>query len=235
MKITWLGQGGYLIEHAEKRLVIDPYLTDSVAKVDGFHRLVPPPVSIENLVPDILFITHDHLDHFDPDTLQPLILLSKALLLGPQSVINHGRQLGFDEKRLVLVCIGESKCLSGFTFTPTPAKHSDKNAVGILVETENRLVYFSGDTLYTPDFGARVRELIRRPLNAAFVCMNGRLGNMNAEEAAEFLVQLQPDVAVPMHFGMFAENTADPRDFESACHAKGQNTFIMKTGGTIEI
>ena len=32
MKITWLGQAGLLFEIEDKTIVIDPYLSDSVAK-----------------------------------------------------------------------------------------------------------------------------------------------------------------------------------------------------------
>lgn len=236
MKITWLGQGGYIVEHAGQRLVIDPYLSDSVTRLQGLHRLAPPAVTIGNLRPDIVFITHDHLDHFDPETLQPLMELYPAcLLLGPQSVISHGLKLGLAEQRLVPVHIGEATRLSGFVLTPTPAKHSDACAVGLLLEADGKLVYFSGDTLYYPGLGDQVCALTGRQLNAAFVCMNGRLNNMNAKEAAELVAQLKPGVAVPMHYGMFAENTADPHDFVDACNARGLSALVLEIGGTTEI
>lgn len=235
MKITWIGQGGYLVEHDGQRLVIDPYLSDSVTKEFGLHRLAPPAMAISELKPDVIFITHDHLDHFDPDTLQPLMLQSTASLLGPQSVINHGRQMGFEEKRLVLVKAGESTRFGGFIFTPTPAIHSDVFSIGLLLEADGRRLYFSGDTLYDPDLVKRVCTLTSKPLNAAFVCMNGRLNNMNITEAAEFVVQLKPEIAVPMHYGMFAENTADPNSFADTCNAKGVPTLILEIGGSTEI
>ena len=235
MKITWIGQGGYLVESEGKRLVIDPYLSDSVTKKFGLHRLAPPVMAVDDVKPDIIFITHDHLDHFDPDTIQPLMSRTTAELLGPQSVINHGRQMGFDEKRMTLVEIGKPVIRSGFVFTPTSAMHSDPFSVGLLLEVDGRRIYFSGDTLYNPDLIEKVYVLTGQKLDAAFVCMNGRLNNMNSKEAAKFIARLKPVKAIPMHYGMFAENTADPNEFVDDCHALGMSTLVLETGGSTEI
>ena len=44
-------------------------------------------------------------------------------------------------------------------------------------------------------------------------CVNGRWGNMGHEEAAKVANQLSVRLSIPTHYGMFAENTADPMDF----------------------
>ncbi|MEN6407049.1 MAG: MBL fold metallo-hydrolase [Thermoguttaceae bacterium] len=236
MKITWLGQGGYLIEQAGKRLAIDPYLSDALAVKQGLRRLVPPPISVVDLSPDAVFITHDHLDHFDPETLEPLLRQSpKCPLAGPQSVVEHGRKMGIAEQRLISARLGESMQLQGFMLKPTPAKHSDPAAIGLLVETEGQVIYISGDTLYEPTLASRVRSLAGPRIDAAFVCMNGLLGNMNLTEATELVAALEPAVAVPMHYGMFAENTADPHAFAAACRTKNQNTQILEIGSSVEL
>ena len=68
IKITWLGQGGFLLEVQNYRLVIDPYLSDNLLAVQNLARLHPFPLKLEELRPDCLVFTHDHLDHFDPET-----------------------------------------------------------------------------------------------------------------------------------------------------------------------
>ncbi len=235
MKITWIGQGGYLVEHAGRRLVIDPYLSDSVTNKFGLHRISPPTMAIADLKPDVIFITHDHLDHFDPDTLQPLMFQSKAVLLGPQSVMNHGQQMGFDEKRMVLVEIGKQESSAGFVLTPTPAMHSDAHSVGLIVEAAGKRIYCSGDTLYNAELVEKVYALTGQQLSAAFVCMNGRLNNMNSKEAAKFVARLKPKMAIPMHYGMFAENTADPAEFVNDCREQGISTLVLENGGSTAI
>jgi len=67
MKITWLTQGGFLFENNGKRLVVDPYMSNAAEKQAGFKRLVPFPLTLAELRPDVLLCTHDHLDHLDPE------------------------------------------------------------------------------------------------------------------------------------------------------------------------
>lgn len=44
-------------------------------------------------------------------------------------------------------------------------------------------------------------------------CINRRLGCMNIPDAARLTAHIQPKYAVPMHIGMFKENTANPKEF----------------------
>ena len=57
---------------------------------------------------------------------------------------------------------------------------------------------------------------------------------MNLSEAAQVIAELRPRLAVPMHYGMFAENTADPEEFSRACAARGQPTVILECGPTVD-
>ncbi len=231
MKIQWIGQSGFILEHEQQRLVIDPYLSNSLARLQGLNRLFPPPISLSQLQPEAVFVTHDHLDHFDPETLLPIIEMYPAcLLVGPESVLKHARKLNCSESRLVAISPGQTIQVAGFTLTATPAYHSDKFAVGLLVAADGVRLYFSGDTLYTPALAAQVREHLSHRLEAAFVCINGKLNNMNLREAAEFMSELCPTLAVPMHYGLFAENTADPDEFIAACAAYQQPAAVLELG-----
>lgn len=236
MKISWLGQGGFLIEQSQRRLVVDPYLTDALAASHGLRRLAPAPLTIEQLRPDAVFITHDHLDHFDPETLRPLLeRWPNCSLLGPKSVVEHARRIGIEAWRLTEASVGDAILLPGFSIFPTPAQHSDPHAVGLLINGDDKMAYISGDTLYDANLASRVAELAASPLDAAMVCINGRLGNMNLDEAAALAASLRPTVAVPMHYGLFAENTADPREFVMACQSRGQDTRMLEYGETMQL
>ena len=67
MKITWLGQGGFLLESQGFRLVVDPYISNCVFQKEGLARLHPFPVPMQELKPDLVLVTHDHMDHLDPE------------------------------------------------------------------------------------------------------------------------------------------------------------------------
>src|SRR5262249_18583760 len=61
LRFFWLGQAGFLIEGAERRLLIDPYLSDSLAQkyrgtATPHERLMPPQITVEALPPlDLVF------------------------------------------------------------------------------------------------------------------------------------------------------------------------------------
>ena len=67
------------------------------------------------------------------------------------------------------------------------------------------------------------------------ICINGRLGNMNAQEAAEVISSLRPELAIPMHFGLFAGNTADPEPFVEALEKENIKTLVAEAGKPYKI
>jgi len=236
LTLTWLGQGGFLLESAGCRLVVDPYLSDCLARLHNVKRLFPPPISLEDLRPDVVFVTHDHLDHFDPETLVPLFAaFPQCQLVGPESAIDHGRREGFAAERLHQVAPGQTLELGAYRCTATVAQHSDRFAVGVLIEAGGKLLYISGDTLYSPALPPAVLSLASRPLDAALICINGKLNNMNAADAARVIAALRPRVAIPMHYGLFAENTVQPDEFLALCQAFGQATMTLEPGISVPL
>lgn len=234
MKITWLGQSGYLLQSAGKRFVIDPYFSDALENREGLRRLVAPPCPLVSLSPDTLLVTHDHLDHFDPETLARIAhAFPDCLLIGPASVMDHAKRVGFREGRLQPIAAGETVRLGQAAITATPARHSDPTAVGFIFKSDAVSLWFSGDTLYYPELAHQVHQLAGCTLDIVFVCINGRLGNMNLREAASVVAALQPRLAVPTHYGMFAENTADPQEFIAACSFGGQPAIALECGHAV--
>lgn len=79
MKITWLGQFGVLIETANSSLMMDPYLTDSIAEKSGaaFRRLVPLQEEYLRRTPNVILLSHDHIDHLDIPSLRALLGTSR--------------------------------------------------------------------------------------------------------------------------------------------------------------
>ena len=70
MKVTWLGQAGLLFETDGKKIIVDPYLSNSVQKIEPHNaRRVAVDERFLKIKPDILLLTHNHLDHTDPETL----------------------------------------------------------------------------------------------------------------------------------------------------------------------
>ncbi|MEX2606769.1 MAG: MBL fold metallo-hydrolase, partial [Kiritimatiellia bacterium] len=178
--LTWLGQSGFLLESGGVRLAIDPYLSDSLAP-RGFERTIPPPISSDDLRADFIVCTHDHGDHFDPDTILPALQVRPdTCVIGPASVVRHGEVLGLPVTELS----AKSPPLEcgPFTLRAVPAHHSDPAAIGLRIDCENYSIHHTGDTTTTDDLAARALNF--GPVDLLLVCINGRLGNMSATEAA---------------------------------------------------
>ena len=74
MKITWLGQAGLLFETEKATVMIDPYLSDSCGKLNPkSHRRVPVDESVFDVKPNVMLFTHNHLDHYDPETVEKMV------------------------------------------------------------------------------------------------------------------------------------------------------------------
>ena len=207
MKITWLGQAGFLLEKNGKKILLDPYLSDAVERIAGRERMVAPPFPPEALKCDAVVCSHNHLDHLDIDAI-PLMSKEHTVFLAP----THARDtlMSCGVTRYLPFDTGESYEIGDLKLTAVFADHTVP-AVGILLEYRGLKLYFSGDTEYHP----RLCELAGEGIDLMLVCINGRLGNMNAEEAARLTEILSPRVGIPTHYGMFRSNTEDPQRYLS--------------------
>lgn len=202
LHITWLGQGGYLLDDGDTRICIDPYLSDAVEKVSGKKRLYPPPIAPDRLQCDLIVCTHDHLDHLDPDLVTQTD--PNQPFAGPDSCAAHLRQLG--RNHVSPLNRGGTLTLDGFTLDAVFADHT-ADSIGLMVRHSGHTLYFSGDTLYNE----QLKELTGFRPDLTFICINGRLGNMNVQEAVRLTQALSPKVGIPAHYDLFADNGEDPQ------------------------
>jgi L-ascorbate metabolism protein UlaG (beta-lactamase superfamily) len=233
MKIQWIGQGGFVFEFQDYRFVIDPYLSDSL-RDKGATRMVDPPLDAKSLHPDAMFFTHDHLDHFDEATVLPVCKAApECRLLGPDSVADHINQLEL-RNPVTQFAVGDVVSAGPFKLTILPAWHSDPTPVGVLIEVEGRAIYLSGDSLLDPKLIPAVRKASPAQLDAVIICINGKLNNMSWQDALKVVDALKPKIGIPMHYGMFYENTVDPRPFLQGCSEMGMRGVELTVGKEIE-
>ena len=96
MEVVWLGQAGLLFEKDGVKVMIDPYLSDSVKKVNpANYRRVAVDETLFDIKPDIMIFTHNHLDHYDPETVPRFINQNSSItVLSPLSVWTEVRKIG---------------------------------------------------------------------------------------------------------------------------------------------
>lgn len=65
MKVTWIGQSGYILKSGSTEIMLDPYLSDAVNMLENRPRLVSAPIKPEDIHADAVICTHNHTDHLD--------------------------------------------------------------------------------------------------------------------------------------------------------------------------
>lgn len=198
MKITWLGQGGFLLRTEHLTFLLDPYFSNSVEKIDPTkYRRIPTAPEMARIRPDVLVFTHDHIDHFDPETAEYFLLNYENLtVLCPPSVWKKVRAVASGHN-YVQMRPGTRWTEKGIVLTAVSAFHSDPDAIGIILDDGNKKYYITGDTLYNE---AIFKELPKK-IHALFLPVNGVGNNMNMEDAAAFSRRVGASHTVPMHYG----------------------------------
>ena len=206
MKITWLGQAGLLFEHNDTRIIIDPYLSDSCHKVNPKSwRRYPVDESFLQIKPDVLVLTHKHLDHTDPETLEHYVKDdSKVTVLASFGAWEIARKFGGDNN-YVLFNQQTEFTVNGICFKAVYAEHSDFDAVGVTFEVNDKVYYVTGDTLYNEKVFSEAPEQV----DALFLPVNGKGNNMNMTDAVRFAKRVNAKKTIPLHWGLFDELTAD--------------------------
>ena len=222
MRITWIGQSGYEISTNTTKIVIDPYLSDVVNRIANRPRLVEAPFSPEMLTADAVICSHDHLDHFDIDAVADM---NRGLaFITTNDCKEKLSELGFS--KISVITVGDTITVGDIKITAVYANHT-VDAFGIIICADNRTLYFSGDTVYDE----KLFEIAKYSPDVTFICINGKLGNMNVTEAVHTAKKIGAKINVPNHYGMFASNTEDPNLFTE----KINNGFIMEFNREYEL
>jgi L-ascorbate metabolism protein UlaG (beta-lactamase superfamily) len=234
--LWWLGQAGFLIEMAGRRIVIDPYLSDSLAaKYAGtrfpHRRMMPPPAAPGDLRGiDLLLCTHGHTDHMDGGTIPALVAANPGMaVVVPRAERARAAERGVPPARMVALDAGEAAAFGPLQVTATPAAHEtvERDAdgccrfLGYLIRGGGVSVWHSGDTV--PHDGLPA-ALGGAPVDVALLPVNGRdalraahgvAGNLTLDEALELAQAAGARAMIGHHLEMFDFNTLDRAEGEA--------------------
>jgi L-ascorbate metabolism protein UlaG (beta-lactamase superfamily) len=248
--LWWLGQSGYLLLWKGKKVLIDPYLSDSLtrkyATTNKPHIRMSERVVDPKLLKEISIITssHNHTDHLDGETLIPVLKNNpNAVFLIPaanRKFVSERIQMpqdfptGLDDR--------ESVTIDKFEFFGLPAKHNEIERdelhrckfMGYVIRFGEWTIYHSGDTLWFEDMVPLLKPF---QVDVALLPINGNdpsrgvAGNLDAKEAAALGKAIEAKVVIPCHYDMFTFNTADPKDFANEAEKIGQAYRVLEPGG----
>lgn len=210
LKVTWLGQAGLLFENDNTIILVDPYLSDSVAEVNPLNRRkVPVDEKLFDIVPDVLICTHNHLDHLDPQTLQHYLKNNNhsVTVLSPESGWQELRKFG-GNNNYVKFNRHTIWTFNNIIFTAVKAEHTDIHPIGVIIDDGDKKYYITGDTLYNKE----IFNDLPKDIDALFLPINGTGNNMNMTDASRFAKKVGAKATIPLHFGLFDE--INPENFD---------------------
>lgn len=249
LALWWLGQSGFLIKHRLGRILLDPYLSDSLTKkyaaTDRPHvRMTRRAVSPSSLTGvHLVTSSHNHTDHLDAETLIPLIDANPGIkLLIPEANREFACQrLGIPMEYPLGLCDGQSISVEGIGIHALPAAHNQIDRdfldrchyLGYVLLLDDMSIYHSGDTLRYPG----MVELLK-PFNIdiALLPINGNrperrvAGNLFGDEAAQLALDCGAKLVIPCHYDMFQFNTEPVDLFVQTCRAIGQPFQVLDCG-----
>lgn len=229
VNVWWLGQAGFALKYADTLLLIDPYLSDFLAKKykgkEFPHiRMMESPILPEEVEHvGLVLCTHRHSDHMDPETLLPIARNNPdCVFVIPRAEEAWGTHLGLSDAHIHSLNAGEEYSPgSGIRIAAIPAAHEEikrndrgeHHYLGYIVTLGSVTFYHSGDCLPYPGLE---EWLITRPVDVALLPVNGRdeyrksrnvPGNFTLDEAVVLCHHVNIPLMIGHHFGMFEFNT----------------------------
>ncbi|MDX2159979.1 MAG: MBL fold metallo-hydrolase [bacterium] len=228
LAIWGMGQMGAAVKGPDAVAFFDLCLSNIVEEVSGswWSRAYPPPALPETLRGHFTFITHEHLDHLDTQTVKPLAQANPEMrFIAPGWCRQILLDLGIASERIIIPQALAPMTLPGTSlrFTAIPAAHYEKEYdeekgyrwFGYIVEWNGVTFYHAGDTIMFPDY---VHMLAMLPkADVALIPVNGRdyyretdanaTGNLLPFEAARLCLDAGWDLVIPGHNDLYPNNT----------------------------
>ena len=175
---------------------------------------------------DIIFITHDHYDHYSEEDIDKVINENTAIVI-PEELLTKVLKKGINKDAIVTVEPNKKYMVQGIKFETVPAYninktfHPKKNGwVGYVIEINGIKYYIAGDTDIT-------EENKKVKCDVAFVPVGGTY-TMDFKEAAQLVNEIQPKVAVPIHYGSVVGTKQDAEEFIKLLHTNVKGVILMK-------
>lgn len=200
-KIHWLGHDGFRMD-AAKIIYFDPYQISDGPKAD------------------LILISHEHFDHCSPEDVAKVqdsgtvIVTEKdsaGKLTGDVRVVTPGETLNVEDIKIQVV----------------PAYNTDKdfhpksnNWLGFIVEIEGIKIYHAGDADFIPEMNDLEVDIALLPVSGTYV--------MDAEQAVQAALSINPKLAIPMHYGAIVGDEKDAMTFKSALEGKVEVLVLQK-------
>ena len=174
---------------------------------------------------DIVFITHDHYDHYSEEDIKKVINENTTIII-PEELLTKQLRNGINKNVIITVEPNEKYMVQGIKFETIPAYNTNKTFhpkengwVGYIITLNGNRYYIAGDTDIT-------EENRKVKCDIAFIPVGGTY-TMNFREAAQLINEIQPKIAVPIHYGSVVGTKQDAKDFIKLLNPSIKGVILM--------
>lgn len=175
---------------------------------------------------DIIFITHDHYDHYSEEDIDKVINKNTTIII-PEELLTKLLRKGINKNAIITVEPNVKYMIQGIEFETIPAYNTNKSFhpkendwVGYIITLNDIRYYVAGDTDIT-------EENRKVKCDVAFVPVGGTY-TMDFKEAAQLINEIQPKIVVPIHYGSVIGTEQDASDFIKLLHPNIKGMILMK-------
>lgn len=175
---------------------------------------------------DIIFITHDHFDHYSEEDIEK-VKKQDTIIVIPEELYKKVLNIGFKQNCIITVRPNEQYNIENIKFETVPAYNVNKKFhpkqndwVGYIIEIQGNRYYIAGDTDETEENKKVICDV-------AFVPVGGTY-TMNFEEAAHLVNEIKPKIAVPIHYGSVVGTQEDATKFLKLLNSSIKGMILMK-------
>jgi L-ascorbate metabolism protein UlaG (beta-lactamase superfamily) len=243
--LVWLGQAGFAIRAGGATLLVDPFLSPHPKR--RYETGLPPSAATGV---DVVLCTHEHVDHFDAESVPAIATASPgAVFVVPSPIVDLVTEAGVAADRVVGLQPGAPAELGPVTAHAVPARHgvtmedaygfgealSDGliRFLGYVLDVDGVRIYHAGDTIHYEGMEAGLRPF---DLDLALLPVNGRhaereargiVGNLNEREAAWLAAEIGARTLVPMHHDLFVGNLGSSAEVVHAAEEEERPISVL--------
>ncbi|MBQ5311274.1 MAG: MBL fold metallo-hydrolase, partial [Oscillospiraceae bacterium] len=177
--------------------------SDIVIRVDPF-RINDAPHDA-----DIIFITHEHFDHFSPEDIDK-VRKDTTIFVAPASMENILKKNDIEDA--VLMSAGTVTEIRGIRAEAVAAYNLGKKFhpfenewLGYIITVEGKRIYIAGDTDATKEARSVSCDIAMIPIGGTYT--------MDVKEAADLINTIKPGTVIPTHYGSVVGSPDDGERF----------------------
>ncbi len=228
INISWLGHSTVLINFFGRWILTDPVLFNRVGlnflgTTIGPSRLTPPALTIDEIPkPDIVLLSHGHMDHTDHPTLSALTKKFPGEIDVVVAYLTGDIIRDLDWKSITVLDWDEEAVLSGINIKAFEVEHfgwrfpwekdrsrgffkDGRSYNSYLIEYKGKRILFGGDTRYTNKFAVLKNKNIDIAVMPIGAYNPWKQSHCNPEEALKMADDFHAKYFIPIHCKTFQQ------------------------------